>query len=113
MASLHEFYIKLETLETIIATLKKKNEKGVSITVSCNDEIKEFTRQDGTVVYQNVSAYVSQNAEQRKAKAAKYYVGNGKSVWGEGGTVVPGKTQQTSTPVENATIVPDDQQLPF
>jgi len=76
MAALGDVYIKTETLETILKTLKKKDEKGIAITVSINDESNQWG--------QNVSAYVSQPKEDREAKKEKFYVGNERVLWENG-----------------------------
>lgn len=76
MASLSSIYFKLETLEILIATLKKKDEKGISLDFSINEESNEYG--------QNVSSYVSQTKEDREAKKPRFYVGNGKCFWTDG-----------------------------
>ena len=91
MAHLSEIYLKKETLQTILTTMEKKGMAGISFTISTNDEAKEFSRQDGSKSYQNVSAFVSQTKEQREAKTAKFYVGNGSVKWSDGkAPLVPG-----------------------
>jgi len=85
MASLNDLYIKLETLETLVNTLKKKGEKGVKIMVSISDEANDYA--------QNVSSHVSQSKEQADAKTKKFYVGNGKTVWANDSTFIPEKTK--------------------
>lgn len=76
MASINNIYFKLETLRTIVSTLEKKGEKGVSIDISVNDEENQYN--------QNVSAWIAQTKEQREAKAPKFYVANGRCVWSDG-----------------------------
>lgn len=73
MSSLSNVYVKLETLETLLAVVKKKGEKGISIDIS----ISETTNEWG----QNLTAYVSQTKEQRDEKKPRFYVGNGKVFW--------------------------------
>lgn len=94
MAALLNIYLKEETLKTLLETVQKKNEKGVSITVSANDEIGNYE--------QNVSAYVSQTKEQQEQKVKRFYVGNGRVVWSKGELIVPPKqdnAQPTSSPM--------------
>lgn len=98
MASLSDVYIKLETLEKLVDVLKKKGEKGISITISLNDESNQYD--------QNVSAYVSQTKEQREAKKERFYVGNGRTFWGVG------KVEKPDTPATTAASTPDED-LPF
>jgi hypothetical protein len=88
MAYLAEVYFKKETIKTLLDTLQAKGENGLSIVISINNEVKEFTTPDGKVLQQNVSAYVAQNKEQREAKKAKFYVANGRQVWSDD-TIAP------------------------
>ena len=106
MASLNNVYLKLETLETLVSTLKKKGEKGISIDFSINEETNQYG--------QNISAYVTQSKEDREAKKPRFYVGNGKCFWTDGKITVAKKEEQEYTPVkaeEVEQIVEDD--LPF
>lgn len=89
MSALLDFYLKEETLQTLLKTVQAKGEKGVSITVSLSDETNKFG--------QNVSGYVSQTKEQREAKADKYYVGNGKVFWTDGKVTVAVKKEEVVT----------------
>ena len=56
MAALLDLYIKVETLETLLKVVKAKNEKGVALTISINDETNQYG--------QNVTSFVSQTKEQ-------------------------------------------------
>ena len=76
MSALLDVYIKKETLKTLLDVVEKKGEKGVSITISVNDETNEYG--------QNVSSYVSQSKEDREAKKPRFYAGNGKVFWTNG-----------------------------
>ena len=102
MASLNDLYIKLETLETLVTTLKKKGEKGVKIMISISDEENDYG--------QNVSSHVSQTKEQADAKVKKFYVGNGKTVWANDSTFIPERKKKSEA-------VPSDfdelEELPF
>ncbi len=62
--------------------------KGVyyNFTVSINDETNQFG--------QNVSVYDSQTKEEREAKKAKSYLGNGKVVWTDGNCVAAERQEQ-------------------
>ena len=106
MAGLSSVYIKAETLETLLKTVKAKGEKGISITIATNDE----TRMYG----QNVNAYVSQSKEDREAGKPKYFIGNGSTFWTDGKMVVAEKEdKQPTTGVSDAVIVQGDDSLPF
>lgn len=109
MAHLSEIYLKKETLQTIITTMEKKGMAGISFTISTNDEAKEFSRQDGSKSYQNVSAFVSQTKEQREAKTAKFYVGNGSVKWSDGkAPLVPGAQAATQAPQASKPITQEE-----
>lgn len=102
MATLLDLYIKKDVLETLLKTVKAKNEKGVSLTVSVSDETNNYG--------QNTSAFVSQSKEQRENKVKKYYVGNGKVFWTDGKIVkAEQKQQQPAQPQQE--VSGDD--LPF
>src|SRR5690606_40926039 len=103
MASLQDLYIKEETLDILLKTIRKKGEKGVSITVAINDETNQWG--------QNVSAYVSQSKEDREAKKDRFYVGNGKTFWTDGKISVAEK--KTDNVVQDAVIVDDGDDLRF
>ncbi len=113
MSSLSNIYIKIETLETLLSTLKAKGEKGISIDFSINNDTNAYG--------QNVTAYVSQTKEQREAKATRFYVGNGKCFWTDGSINIAAKkeevhtaeviTEQFPTATNASNVIHDD--LPF
>ena len=76
MGALANVYLKEETLDVLLKTVRAKKEKGVSLTISINDETNEWG--------QNLTAFVSQTKEQRDSKAKKFYVGNGAVTWIKG-----------------------------
>lgn len=82
------------------------NEKGwANVTVVLNDETNQYG--------QNVSAYMNQTKEQREAKEAKNYVGNGRVVWTEGSVTVAEKVEQGVTASEQSTAGRETPDLPF
>jgi hypothetical protein len=107
MAALLDLYIKAETLETLLKVVKAKNEKGVALTISINDETNQYG--------QNVSSFVSQTKEQQEAKKERYYVGNGKVFWTKGNIETAKKKEDnaknTSSTTMSAQQAADD--LPF
>lgn len=106
MAGLSNIYIKTETLETLLKTVKAKGEKGISITIATNDE----TRMYG----QNVNSYVSQSKEDREAGKPKFYTGGGSTFWTDGKMTLAEREQtSTSTGVSDAVIVQGEDDLPF
>lgn len=103
MASLADIYIKQEVLETLIKGVKKKGDKGISLTIAINDESNQWG--------QNVSAYVSQSKEDREAKKDRYYTGNGKVFWTDGKINVAVKAEES---VQEAEVIDeDDDDVPF
>lgn len=99
-------WVKLETLETMVATLKRKNAPGIGIDISVNDEARSYG--------QNVTMTIAQTKEQREAKNKKFYVGNGRTFWSNNGE--PTFTKQESEvnkdePSVNYSAKEDD--LPF
>lgn len=102
MASLNEVYIKTETLEKVLKTLKKKGEKGVKLIAAIQDETNDWN--------QNVSVFVSQTKEQREEKAKKFYVGNGRTFWTDG-TIKQFEYKEGSSSSENNSG--GDGDLPF
>jgi hypothetical protein len=111
MAAYADIYMKLETLETLVKTLQKKGEKGISLTVAINDESKEFKTKDGKSIFQNVSAWVSQTKEQREEKKDRYYVANGKVFWNNG-EIKNADSEAEAEPAETVKDEPDSG-LPF
>ena len=95
MANLSEIFLKQETLETLLNTVKAKGLKGVSLTISMNDEANEWG--------QNVNSYVSQTKEQREAKTPKFWTGSGKVFWSDGkSAMVVEKKQANQSKAEYA-----------
>ena len=111
MAALADIYFKKETLQTILDVLNKKGDKGLSVTVSINDETKVFTHEIGESL-QNVSAYVSQSKEDREAKKDRFYVGNGKIFWTDGKISIASKPEEAPKQ-DSSTTDSDGEQLPF
>lgn len=105
MATLLDLYLKIETLETLVQTLKTKNQKGVGITISVNDETNQFG--------QNVSSYVSQTKEDREAQKKKFYVGNGKVFWTDGNIKKAEKIEQADQSQNPPLPQEDENNLPF
>lgn len=73
MSALLEFYMKKETLEDILKTISAKQEKGVSITISVNDQNDMYGK--------NVNTWVSQTKEQRDQKVNRFFVGTGRCLY--------------------------------
>jgi hypothetical protein len=105
MGAIIEIYIKAETLKVLSETVSKKGDKGVSITLSVNDEPNQYG--------QNVSGFVSQTQEQRNAKKEKFYVANGAVKWiNENGVKVAVKPQE-NTPTAALPLSTSEDDLPF
>lgn len=82
------------------------NDKGwANITISINDDTNQYG--------QNASAFISQTKEQREAKEAKTYVGNGKVVWTDGAIKVADRVEEGVTSSEQSTAGRETPDLPF
>lgn len=103
MGALAEIYVKIETLEKIVQVLRKKQEKGIGITVSINDKSNNYGS--------NVSAFVTQSKEDREAKKDKFSVGFGKVFWTDG-KIVKGE-KPADAPVKNIIDDLQEDSLPF
>jgi len=104
MANLSEIFLKQETLETLLKTVKAKGLKGVSLTISMNDETNDYG--------QNIQSYVSQSKEDREAKKPKFWTGSGKVFWSDGKpAMVAEKKQAHQSKAEYAEKETSD--LPF
>ena len=105
MSALAEFYIKKETLQTILDTLNKKGEKGISLKIGINDETNQWG--------QNVSVSVTQSKEDREAKKDKFYVGNGKVFWTDSKISVAQKVENTGQANDSNLPIGGNSDLPF
>ena len=67
---------------------KSKIKKGqyLDVTVSINDETNQYG--------QNVAVYESQSKEERESKNNKNFIGNGKVVWTQDGTITLAKKEE-------------------
>lgn len=110
MSALLSMYLKKETIETILKVLNKKSEKGIELTISTSDDLKQYG--------QNVTGWVSQTKEQRNEKKERFYVGNGKVFWTDGKISIAEKpvpvdcSQETAAP-GFSNIPPPNDDLPF
>jgi hypothetical protein len=83
------------------------NDKGwANITVFVNDDTNQYG--------QNVSASNEQSKEQREAKEAKQYVGNGRVVWTSDGTIAAAdKVERQTEASEQSLAGRETPDLPF
>jgi hypothetical protein len=106
MAQLTDLYIKLDKLKTLVSTLEKKGEKGISLTIGINDEANDYG--------QNVSASVSQSKEDREAGKPKFWVGKGKTFWSNNGEFKPERVDKQAAQAPEASKEGDEtDELPF
>jgi hypothetical protein len=105
MSALAEFYIKKETLETMIKVINAKNQPGISLQIGVNDETNQFG--------QNLSVLVSQTKEEREAKKEKYYIGNGQVFWTDGKIKVADPKKEIPKTQNDDSFIPNDDSLPF
>lgn len=80
MSKLVSLNINLDKIDKSKIFAGKKG-KYYSLTLSINDEEDQFGN--------TVSAWTSQTEEERKAKAERSFLGNGKTLWSEGGKAQP------------------------
>ena len=100
--TLADFFIKKETLETVLKVINAKNQPGISLQIGINDETNQWG--------QNVSVCVSQTKEEREAKKDKYYVGNGKVFYTDGKIT---KAEKKDIPKAEEPFIPTNNDLPF
>ena len=82
------------------------NDKGwANITVFVNDETNTYG--------QNVSASNEQSKEQREAKEAKAYIGNGKVVWTDGNIQAADRVEKQTEASEQSLAGRETPDLPF
>ena len=102
MAGLINLSINLDALDKTKVIVGKKG-KYYPVTLSVNDD---------TVFGNNVSMFDSQTKEQRDAKEAKKYLGNGKVVWTDGSIKLAEKEEQGQAKAQTVQASSADD-LPF
>jgi hypothetical protein len=100
MSSLLNLSIRVDKLPREKFVMGKDGAVYFNFTVAVNDDANQFG--------QNVSAYDSQTKEERDAKKAKNYLGNGTVVWTDGNIKAVKKEGQPAT--QQAAVEVD---LPF
>ena len=91
MARIISASIDLAKIEPSKITKGKNGQKYYSISISINDEADKFGN--------DVAITTGQSKEEREAKAAKVYLGNGKTVWA---SETPGAKPASSAPAKPA-----------
>ena len=100
MSAIVNFSINVEDIDKS-RLIKGKKGSYLNLTMSINDETKFGN---------NASISVSQSKEEREAKEAKTYLGNGKVVWmSDAGVTVAEREQELST----STAAASQDDLPF
>ena len=102
MSALLNVSLRVDKLPREKFVMGKDGAVYLNFTVAINDEANQFG--------QNVSAYDSQTKEERDAKKAKNYLGNGNVVWTDGNIKAVKKEGQPAT--QQAAALVDDN-LPF
>lgn len=72
---------------------KVKDGKYLNAIVAIGDDTNQYG--------QNASMYISQSKEEREAKEAKTYIGNGKVVWNDGNIVNAERVEQVTNSDQN------------
>ncbi len=100
MSAIVNFSINVEDIDKS-KLIKGKKGSYLNLTMSLNDETKFGN---------NASVSISQSKEEREAKEAKTYLGNGKVVWmSDAGVTVAEREQEMST----STSAASQDDLPF
>jgi hypothetical protein len=102
MASLLSVSIDVASLPKEKFTKGKNGKVYYNFTMAINDDTRYGN---------NVSVYDSQTQEEREAKKAKDYLGNGKVFWTDGNIVKAEKEEATQP--KAAPVAVDDSGLPF
>lgn len=76
MGSFLSFYAKLDALETLVETMKKKKVQGINLTVGISEKTSDFGS--------NAQMYVEQTKEDRDAKKKPFTVAWGKVYYTDG-----------------------------
>lgn len=100
MGALINVSVNLDKLDKT-KIIKGKNGNYYNLTVSVNDETSQYG--------DNASVFNAQTKEERDAKTAKSYVGNGKVVWTDGNIVAVERQEQPA----RAQAQPAGVDLPF
>ena len=72
---------------------KVKDGKYLNAIVAIGDDTNQYG--------QNASMYISQSKEEREAKNARTYIGNGKVVWNDGNIVNAERVEQVTNSEQN------------
>jgi hypothetical protein len=72
---------------------KVKDGKYLNAIVAIGDDTNQYG--------QNASMYISQSKEEREAKEARTYIGNGKVVWNDGNIVNAERVEQVTNTEQN------------
>jgi hypothetical protein len=72
---------------------KVKDGKYLNAIVAIGDDTNQYG--------QNASMYISQSKEEREAKDARTYIGNGKVVWNDGNIVNAERVEQVTNTEQN------------
>lgn len=76
MGSFLSFYAKLDALETLVETMKKKKAQSINLTVGISEKTSDFGS--------NAQMYVEQTKEDRDAKKKPFTVAWGKVYYTDG-----------------------------
>ena len=96
MSALADIYLKKQTLQDLLKGIELKGLKGISITISISDDTNDYG--------QNCNSWISQSKDERQAKKARYYTGNGKVFWTDG-TI---KVAEQKGPIQGNNISSND-----
>lgn len=104
MGSFLSFYAKLDALETLVETMKKKKVQGINLTVGISEKTSDFGS--------NAQMYVEQTKEDRDAKKKPFTIAWGKVYYTDGKICV---AERKSSRQEQApsNVLQNNDDLPF
>lgn len=76
MANLGKFWVNVKNIDKARLQTLKSGAVGFNMSFAINDEVDQFGN--------NVSTWMDQSEDERKAKAKRIYLGNGKLHWSNG-----------------------------
>ena len=104
MGSFLSFYAKLDALETLVETMKKKKAQSINLTVGISEKTSDFGS--------NAQMYVEQTKEDRDAKKKPFTIAWGKVYYTDGKICV---AERKSSRQEQApsNVLQNNDDLPF
>lgn len=103
MGSFLSFYAKLDALETLVETMKKKKVQSINLTVGISEKTSDFGS--------NAQMYVEQTKEDRDAKKKPFTIAWGKVYYTDGKICVADRKSARQEATSN--VLQNNDDLPF